>query len=573
MKRILRIFIDILFWRRNPKAGAVFGAWMSTLFLLAWPVFASWLGGRDDHLAPFSPGALVFFGYGVLLQVVFIARGLPETIRRGQVYVLVFFLEAAVLAMCCAVIYILNVQWHFVFAILCMLASAAWMAALNAMPPGSYGKGIWLVPAFVAFVLVVPEILIKGTDMKVAATFRWHSHAFATNVPVLSLNAERMTWAAEQYLVLTNPVHDIGYTRYENKTPDPLQRPLPEEEAWFDASLATNANAIAFIDQLVDGDTGFVRVEAVAPWNTTPYLDTLVSYARVIRDRMCFAVWNNDPETLLEGNRRLEKIEAIFRVSSNQAERNGFVYSIEAGRRRLLMAGLHMLPGDRLATLQKDFTDNLPSVDDVKINALCKFANWFAYTRRGNLSRLGRKHAKAMAYMFPWAFCIQRGELVEGIKSIESGFTLLDTASLGEPERYQLLFERYDKASGCRCSSNLHIILEQEYFDWISNIEHRRLAAAAVAVERHRRCHGVLPASLEDLVPEFIGAVPVSLATGEPFTFEHGTVETTGDDDPEKQNFINGFSIKGGMMITSPYTNKRQSAIHVPLGNDAVPGG
>jgi type II secretory pathway pseudopilin PulG len=46
-----------------------------------------------------------------------------------------------------------------------------------------------------------------------------------------------------------------------------------------------------------------------------------------------------------------------------------------------------------------------------------------------------------------------------------------------------------------------------------------RAAAAAVAIERYRRKHGRLPATLDDLAPEFLSAVPADPFDGKPVRF------------------------------------------------------
>lgn len=47
----------------------------------------------------------------------------------------------------------------------------------------------------------------------------------------------------------------------------------------------------------------------------------------------------------------------------------------------------------------------------------------------------------------------------------------------------------------------------------------RELTIAALAIERHRRKHGRLPAKLSDLVPGFVSAVPVDWMDGNPLRY------------------------------------------------------
>lgn len=47
----------------------------------------------------------------------------------------------------------------------------------------------------------------------------------------------------------------------------------------------------------------------------------------------------------------------------------------------------------------------------------------------------------------------------------------------------------------------------------------------AVAIERHRRARGALPATLADLVPDFLPAVPLEAFSGQPFAYQPGPIE------------------------------------------------
>ena len=67
----------------------------------------------------------------------------------------------------------------------------------------------------------------------------------------------------------------------------------------------------------------------------------------------------------------------------------------------------------------------------------------------------------------------------------------------------------------------------------------RDIVRAGIAVERFRRAHGALPASLEELVPEFLHAVPADFRTGRPFDYKSGDFEDYyyGDEDDPFHGF------------------------------------
>ncbi len=61
-----------------------------------------------------------------------------------------------------------------------------------------------------------------------------------------------------------------------------------------------------------------------------------------------------------------------------------------------------------------------------------------------------------------------------------------------------------------------------------------RTAVAALAIERHRQAHGGLPESLDQLVPDYLDAVPTDPFTGDPMKYVKSadgyTVYSVGDD-------------------------------------------
>ena len=78
---------------------------------------------------------------------------------------------------------------------------------------------------------------------------------------------------------------------------------------------------------------------------------------------------------------------------------------------------------------------------------------------------------------------------------------------------------------------------------------------AGMAVERFRRAHGTLPASLEELVPGFLSAMPVDPRTGQAFLYE------TGDfDDPKTGEAVHGYLIEAPDPYRPRPTPRRRSS-------------
>jgi len=94
-------------------------------------------------------------------------------------------------------------------------------------------------------------------------------------------------------------------------------------------------------------------------------------------------------------------------------------------------------------------------------------------------------------------------------------------------------------------------------------IERGRLLATAIAVERFRRATGALPERLEELVPDYLAAVPLSLEDGEPVSYEHGEVK------PHKRAafVVDGFSVAGSWYKEWSSTNRTSVVVGKVAGN------
>ena len=99
--------------------------------------------------------------------------------------------------------------------------------------------------------------------------------------------------------------------------------------------------------------------------------------------------------------------------------------------------------------------------------------------------------------------------------------------------------------------------------------ETQALLDAALAVELHRRKHGALPASLDELAPEFLDAAPASVFDAAPFAYDHGFIEEflpmSEDFTPKLLYTFNGFRICGSTYDETSYRIRRLS-VSVPLG-------
>jgi len=93
---------------------------------------------------------------------------------------------------------------------------------------------------------------------------------------------------------------------------------------------------------------------------------------------------------------------------------------------------------------------------------------------------------------------------------------------------------RITDASEWRVGLHFETPVTRALSGFLEDIARRRAALGALAVERYRLAHGVLPEALDDCVPAFLDAVPLDPHTGDPIRYQvesdRFTVYTVGED-------------------------------------------
>ena len=92
----------------------------------------------------------------------------------------------------------------------------------------------------------------------------------------------------------------------------------------------------------------------------------------------------------------------------------------------------------------------------------------------------------------------------------------------------------------------------------------------AVAIERHRRARGTLPATLAELVPDFLPAVPLDALTGQPLDYQPGPVdlpeETLRSSPPEAPAVLPPVTLPGYLLsLPSSRPDRPPSPLFFPL--------
>jgi len=88
-------------------------------------------------------------------------------------------------------------------------------------------------------------------------------------------------------------------------------------------------------------------------------------------------------------------------------------------------------------------------------------------------------------------------------------------------------------------------VVRSTFTNYARSSEQRSIAFAGIAVERYRRAQGVLPASLDALVPGYLDSVPLSNINGEPLMYRHGEFEFPEGIDTRERFLVNGYMVYG----------------------------
>ena len=270
-----------------------------------------------------------------------------------------------------------------------------------------------------------------------------------------------------------------------------------------------------------------------------PPLDSLIQYVRLNHDRFYYALSRNDPE---EAARNFDR-SAILRDYLLQEPY--IIYylmalSMEMSRQQTILdaAGNGDLEkfnsatlkrwGDSMVDVEAEFRRQLPSAMEENFAWLAEMI------RRPGL--IGHLITGAEAEVWRDVYACLFGTLVrlDGILILEIQEDLVSLAA-GDctPEtaaKLQGIREMKKSPGGIVQRLSPFPILAQFLIpDAIPRVwrmyAHCRVVRTGLAVELFRRKYGRLPQKLDELVPEFLPAVPVSPFTGKPLQIEAGTLE------------------------------------------------
>ncbi len=339
--------------------------------------------------------------------------------------------------------------------------------------------------------------------------------------------------------------------------------PFSDEDcAAFDEWCARHADFLATVRALTDDDASIrwhfpepqVR-DYWYPWRcvNADHTDAYFSIRCHLRIQGWAAITRGDLETYRDAERRLAVLARSI------APRTSFV-DYHCGIRA--DATFFELLGKSLAILaEEDFgraeraAASLPDGEIAKLRALVKIA-----FRRHVLDLAGDKEYirrdllrdKVDPLTLRYALAGDERRMLEIWKqSLDCLAPLLGKADDGTPPDFAYLTALHDRNHFLARQADNCVLGRRDSFyclwdpEWLAEKTVvkprlvRDIVRAGIAVERFRRAHGALPASLEELVPEFLDAVPADFRTGRPFDYKSGDFEDYyyGDEDDPFHGF------------------------------------
>lgn len=121
------------------------------------------------------------------------------------------------------------------------------------------------------------------------------------------------------------------------------------------------------------------------------------------------------------------------------------------------------------------------------------------------------------SYNDEWINHQQSKEQIAVLAAIQSGTPANDLLPAYE-KHYEKLY-MWSRTHGSEFSENIFMVPMQAPDKIIQNGSYRRMAVTAIALKRYQLKHGEWPETLETLVPEYLAAVPLDPADGQPMRY------------------------------------------------------
>ncbi|MCL1909353.1 MAG: hypothetical protein FWG05_00285 [Kiritimatiellaeota bacterium] len=572
----MKKFFEILFWRRDPKAGALFGLLLVCVALTVFlPVYALsvvslFTDGKSFGAASWVAG--VMSAYGVVLQLAFAWNVVlcKKAFARLSVGI--------VAAGMCGVIYALDMRMYVLFACGVFVATLAFAAAYDAAAERRAGKWKWLAPALVFVMLPAQEFMLPAfaarSERIVAETAReygvsWeqmlHAH---TNGVAEADNPHHALFTEEGEI-------KIDYSLRRNKSI--YDAVTEEDEAAYEVFLRENAEALALLDEMTAAPIEKPEAVFTKIWDIQTHgpISLPLIWARVYSLKTLFATRRGDAAAVEDAIRRRRNIADFTRRFPLLTPRL-VCYSLEEGRVNNISFALRALPDETLESLQSEMSCAPENARDLQ-RCMCEELVFYRELINETLTRPVRdvgvpqweRKDRISRYLAPLAYVRMLYPVFDKARGFVKQF---DAPADSESQRLRRYYEMMPKLKNSPVSPwflwgfDYIRMLGMNLPGHIRLLEQRNAAMIGIAAERYRRAHGELPETLDALVPEFLESVPDSVFNDGPFAYERGEVNATGKSwyDPV---FTRGFQISSEYELPDDEAGiKRRVVFTVPDG-------
>ena len=594
MKKSMRFisrFFGALFWRGNSKAGALFGVLLAVFTLTVWMpggfaaamVFSkrACACGLAESCYQWLLKGMLFTWFGLLVYtpalMLCFAFDIACKLREARFRIPGKIKSKALAGGACmaAGIGLSVLAWFWMrgdwekyawFSIVLFSACAGWVLGIYFLPwPKHAGK--WAFSPLVlaaltqwAPMLMLPlqnkpmERAISKLSRAAGSTFSWDVflEAYTNGVPMRE-EEPYATFFSRKEVMPYSYSEIMNYNRMGSWAH--LEAITEKEKNKFEEFKINFASRVSLLDEITGKPIPRLRHRAGEHPMEIEYYEyyEMMCWARFYMLRMRHAAAEGDMEDVMDAYRRIQRIQTYAR--EQWPTPNGLLYYAEAEKiaGNGLCGTMAELPVETLEMLQAELDfDNetmLPLneacvFDFAKLVSTMSLPEWrdlpFDYhwkwgRGRGTASRY-------MAHFAPFFHMIVRREVERVILNVAVLFeqTPPSTRTLREfCAAMRKAGGGYNPMAwwGESCCDSLAYMVCGE----LRRIERGQLLATAVAVERYRRANGKLPNCLDELVPEFLMAVPLSLEDGNPVVYGNGCFKP----DKYAKIVVDGFYFAG----------------------------
>ncbi len=513
---------------------------------LAWG-YAAFLLRRTFHCARRTAGAIALVCALPPTLVILLLACALKTKNRAALFAIAILLSA-VTALACVLFMPLFAWQTTVSQTLSLVVLIAYIIAI-AVSPSERRAIKWVVApvliytlamAFTTFTAAWLEQRANQLDAEFlrATGLQWtpeDAMAFYTNGtsmstgPYAPLFAEKLPLSAQQKLKIDNL----------------LDRFTQEDFEHYTAFIQANAETLALLDEVTNLADFRPAYDALPEAETFFYPSNSFAnnWAQFYGWKINAAVFQGDTAMVMDCLHRLRNIQTWMEASPSYTDQ-AYALLVTSIRHRGIAITLPQLSRDALRELQAEFAAQLAGTDHrLRMTLMYQRVDMpklLEYVE-SQMSRPIRMLRAVPCLPQMWAIWKNYERLVMLENLLHFNYII----DIGGPGVYTFLEAIGDQATkACfvtPVSRGMCHMFTNALQIRIKIDDLCRTALAGIAVERYRREHNALPASLNALVPEFLDSVPLAASTGAPLGYRSGEFDYAVDRTTTLR--INGFEV------------------------------